>query len=113
MSATFSDAGKTKKLKCKITVGPAKIKKYKAKAVKGKIKLSWKKSNSVDGYEVYYATAKNGKYKKLATIKKASAASYTKKMKKGTYYVKMRPYRKAGSKKQYGSDTSIKEVTIR
>lgn len=113
VSATFSDAGKTKKLKCKITVGPAKIKKYKAKAVKGKLKLSWKKSSSVNGYEVYYATAKNGKYKKLATIKKASAASYTKKMKKGTYYVKMRPYRKAGSKKQYGSDTSIKEVTIR
>lgn len=112
VSATFLVGNKKKTLKCKITVGPAKIKNYKAKAAKGKIKLSWKKSSSVDGYEVYYATAKNGKYKKLATINKASAASYTKKMKKGTYYIKMRPYRKAGSKKQYGSDTSIKEVTI-
>ena len=69
-------------------------------------------------WAVQEATAKKKKnFSKSVTKTKKVSSNYSNRtftgVKKGTYYVKMRPYRKAGSKKQYGSDTSIKEVTIR
>ncbi len=112
VKATFVAGNKTKTLKCKVTVGPAKVKNYKAQGGK-KLKLQWKKGSGVNGYEIFYASSKEGKYKKLATISKAAATSYTKKMKKGTYYVKMRPYKVVNSQKLYGSFSAIKKVSLR
>lgn len=53
--------------------------------------ISWKKVSSCDRYEIYRATSKKGKYKKLATVKGKSKVSYKdKKAKKGkTYYYKV------------------------
>ncbi len=110
ISATFMAGGNKKTLKCKVTVGPSKVKSVKVSGGKKKVKVRWKKSSGSNGYEVYYAAARDGAYKKLAAT---TATSCTKKMKKGTYYVKVRSYKISGSKKLYGSFSGIKEVTIR
>lgn len=47
--------------------------------------ISWKKVKGASGYEVYRSTKKNGKYKKIKTIKKAGTVRFTdKKLKKGS-----------------------------
>ena len=102
--------GNKKTLKCKVTVGPSKVKSVKVSGGKKKVKVRWKKSSGSNGYEVYYAAARDSAYKKLAAT---TATSCTKKMKKGTYNVKVRSYKISGSKKLYGSFSGIKEVTIR
>ncbi len=70
--------------------------KVKASAKTGEkgITVSWKKTGkSVDGYQVYRATKKNGTYKKIVTTKKLSALN--KSTTKGkTYYYKVRGYKK-------------------
>lgn len=67
----------------------------KAKAGKGKVKLTWKKSSKADGYIIYRATKKNGKYKQIKVIKSWKKNSFTdKKVKsKKTYYYKICPYK--------------------
>ncbi len=86
--------------------------KVKAKNVKAKsVKLTWNKPKGTSGYTVYRATKKDGKYKKVATIKKAGTKTYTdKKLKKGkTYYYKVRPYvTKGGSRTQGGWSDAVK-----
>nr|MBQ8252065.1 Ig-like domain-containing protein [Lachnospiraceae bacterium] len=82
----------------------------KAKAQSGrKIKVTWKKTANASGYEIYRATKKSGKYKKIATIKKAKTVSFVNKSlkKKKTYYYKIRAYRMVDGKKIYGSYSKI------
>lgn len=83
----------------------------KAKKSDKSIKLSWNKSKDVSGYEVYYKTSKNGKYKKLATTK---SNSYTlKKASLGTtYYFKVRAYKKSDNKKYYSGYTNISNLKM-
>ncbi|MBE5942478.1 MAG: hypothetical protein E7264_08080 [Lachnospiraceae bacterium] len=110
----FAAGKKTKTLTCKVTVGPAKIKNFKAKGAKKKVTLTWKKSSGASGYEVCYGKSSNGSFKKLTTVKSGSKTKVTAKIKKkGTYYVKMRPYVKKGGKTLYGSYTSAKKVTVK
>ena len=87
-----------------------------AKAGKKAI-LSWKKVSGADGYMVYRATKKKGKYKKVATVskkvKQLATIKYTnKKLKAGKkYYYKVKAYRtKAGSKKVYTKFSNIKMI---
>lgn len=92
------------------TCGPAKVSSVKASAKSGKkIKLTWKKTYNASGYEIYRATSKKGKYKKIKTITKAKTVSYTNKsLKKGKkYYYKIRAYRLIKGKKVYGSYSSV------
>lgn len=112
ISATFMGGAKSKTLKCKVTVGPSKVGSFKVSGGK-KLKVKWKKNSAANGYEIYYASSKDGKYKKLATISKGTKTSYSKKLPAKTYYVKMRPYRTSGKKKLYGSFTSVKTVVIK
>jgi uncharacterized protein YjdB len=112
ISATFVKANKKTTLKCKVTVGPSKIKKYKLKAGNGKVTVSWKNNSAADGYVIYYSTKKSGSYKKFAAVN-GGKASASKKLKSGTYYVKMRAYRLSGKKKLYGSFTAAKKVTVK
>ena len=59
------------------------------------MKLTWKKSSKADGYIIYRATKKNGKYKQIKMIKSWKKNSFTdKKVKsKKTYYYKIRAYK--------------------
>ena len=68
-----------------------------------KLRLSWEPLSGVDGYQIYRATSKSGKYAKIATVKGASSATYTNTGRTcGTrYYYKLRAYKKIGGKTVY------------
>lgn len=113
IKAKFVAGSKTKTLKCTVTVGPSKIKSFKVQGAKKKITVTWKKNNAASGYEISYSKKKDSGYKKLTTIKSGSTTKYSKSFKKGTYYVKMRPYITKDGKKLYGSYTSAKKVKVK
>lgn len=85
------------------------------KAGKRKIVLSWKKSSDATGYQIYRATKKNGKYKKIKTIKKRNTIKYTnKRLKKGKrYYYKVRAYKKVSGKTYYSSFSKAKSKKVK
>ena len=79
-------------------------------ANKRTIKISWKKVTGAQGYKIYRATKKKGKYKLIKTIKKGSTVSYknTKLSRSKKYYYKVRAYRKVGKKYVYSPYSTIK-----
>lgn len=96
---------------------------YKAKAKLNSVKntkgrkavLKWKKVKNADGYVVYRATKKNGKYAAVKTITKAKTTTFTNKnLKKGkTYYYKIKAYKKVNGKKALGQFSAVKSVKIK
>lgn len=114
IKAKFVAGSKTKTLSCKVTVGPSKVKSFKVTGSKKKITVRWKKNNAASGYVIYYSKNKSSGYKTLVTITSKTKTKYIKKkLKKGTYYVKMRPYLTKSGKKLYGSYTAVKKVTVK
>lgn len=87
----------------------------KVKVGSKKAVLSWSRQTGASGYIVRMATAKNGKYTKLAVLKGNSKVSFTKTgLTKGkTYYFKVAAYSTVGKKTVYGSYSSVKSVTIK
>ena len=55
----------------------------------GKIQISWKAVKNADEYDVYSATSKNGKYKKIATTTRTSFTNASAKAGQ-TYYYKVK-----------------------
>ena len=92
---------------------PAKPASLKVTNIKKKTaKITWKKSKNAKGYVVYRATKKNGKYKKIATVKKNVYKN--KKLKKGkTYFYKVKAYNSANGKKVYSAFSAVKKVKIK
>lgn len=83
---------------------PAKVTLTK-KAVKvsgKKITVTIKKVANATGYQVQYSTKKNFKGAKVKKSTKATDVKLTK-LKKGTYYVRVRAYTKSGKTIKYGS----------
>ncbi len=80
-----------------------------ASASYDKLRLSWEPLSGVDGYQIYRATSKSGKYAKIATVKGASSATYTDIGRTcGTrYYYKLRAYKKIGRKTVYSKYSTI------
>lgn len=76
--------------------------------------IEWKKVSGAEGYEIYRSTSKYSGYKRVATIKKGSTVSYKdKSVKSGkTYYYKVRPYCKSGSKTVTAAFCSPQKVTL-
>nr|MBQ8253670.1 fibronectin type III domain-containing protein [Lachnospiraceae bacterium] len=103
---------RNKKVKMTVKTGtsssvsrPKKVKDLKAYSVKKtSLKLKWKKTSG-KGYEIWRATSKNGKYKKIKTISSSKTNTYrVKKLKSGKkYYFKVRAFKKSNGKKIYGS----------
>lgn len=77
-----------------------------------KINFEWSKSAGVTGYVVYYSTAKNGTYKKLATVKGTTSES-SKFDESGTYYFKVRAYTKTNDGNVYSAYSAVKSVTVK
>jgi len=64
------------------------------------IKLTWSAGKNAKYYQIYRATSKSGKYKKIATTTSKSYVNSGLTTNK-TYYYKIRAYNKRGSKTQY------------
>ena len=96
-------------------VRPAKVTKLTVSSKKKKAFLKWKKNSKATGYEIYRATKKNGKYKKIKIIKKASVVKFTdSKVKKGkTYYYKVRAYKTVKGNKANGKFSAVRKVKIK
>ena len=91
---------------CAVTVTLARPSGFKAASAGYRsVRVRWKKVAGASGYEVYRAASKNGKYKKIATVKKSSATAYTDKTaatgKKYSY--KVRAFQTVSGKKQRGA----------
>ncbi len=116
----YTDKGKKKKTLRTETVRtatkPAKaaIKKLTRKS-STKAGLTWKKISKCSGYEIYMATGKKGKYKKIKTMTGNKKLSYTKTglSRKKTYYFKVRAYKKVNGKKIYGAFSAPKAVNMK
>ncbi len=94
---------------------PAKVK-ASAKAIgTWRIAVKWKKVSGASGYQIYKATTKNGKFKKLTTVKGGSKTSYTNKKlyKNQRYYYKVRAYRTVKGKAVYGSFSAVKSAKVK
>ena len=99
----------------KLTTKTSTPKISKVTAGKKKATVQWKKTTGASGYEVYMATSKKGKYKKVKTVTSGKTVKYTKKsLKKGKrYYFKIRTYRTVNGKKVYSSYSSVKSVKVK
>ncbi len=78
--------------------------------------VKWKKqATQTTGYQIQYSTSKKFNKAKTKTIKKTktTSASIFKLKKKKAYYVRIRTYKKIGSKKYYSGWSKAKKVKTR
>lgn len=75
-----------------------------------KIKVSWDRVEGLDGYVVYQATGKSGKYKKAYTVDNPETLYYIKTdLTTGkTYYYKIRGYKNIAKKKVYTKYSAVR-----
>ena len=75
---------------------------------KGKVTFKWKKASSVSGYQIQICKKSN--FKKLVVNKKQKSTKYTKKLSRKTkYYIRVRSYKKVGSKYYYSNWSSTRK----
>ena len=99
-----------------VTVNPAGTTLTTAKNLSGrKAQITWKKNGYVTGYEIQYSVNKNFRSGSKKKVSGASKTKYTltKLQKNKTYYVRIRTYKKSGTKKYYSSWSKVKAVRIR
>ena len=106
--ADFS--GKASK-ECKAKTKFGKVLGVKVSDKNGTLSAKWNAVREAKSYQVYYATKKDGSYKKLGT---ANGTSFKKKVTKGkTYYVKVRAVKKnSKGKTVYGAYSDVKSVYV-
>ena len=77
--------------------------------------VRWKKVPGATGYEIYRATKKSGKYKRIVTIKKGTVLKYTnKRLKKGRrYYYKVRAVRRSNGKTARSAFSNISYCKVK
>lgn len=117
-TVSYAEGDITKTVSVGVTVMPklkavtslkAKVTKKK-KAKKAKVVLSWNYSSKVTGYEVYYKTSKNGKFKYATEVtgKKCTVSEETTFKAGKTYWVAVKAYREYNGKTLTGPVKSIK-----
>ena len=80
---------------------------------KGKAVVKWKKNSQADGYQIKYSQNRYFSGSKTKNVSKKTSYTLTKLRKGYTYYVKIRPYKKSGSKKIYGDYGKVKKIYIK
>lgn len=97
----------------KIDVKKVAIKKVSRTKNNRKIKLKFKKVAGVTGYEIRYSTSKNFDKKVTKNVKVKKAAKTLGKLKKKTYYVKVRAYKVVDGKTYISDWSSVKKIKVR
>ncbi len=111
VTAKATSAYKSATKKITIYAIPAKMKTPTVKAGKKKLSVSWKKDSKADGYQIQYSTSSKFKKAKTVSCSKKTVKTTLKKLKSGKkYYVRIRAYKKIGSKKYYGSYSKVKNI---
>lgn len=79
------------------------------------VKLKWKKvSSQISGYQIQYSVKKSFSGAKTVKVSGKSTSKTIKSLKKGTrYYVRVRTYKKVGSKVYYSKWSSIKKAVTK
>lgn len=77
-----------------------------------KIKVSWNKIEGIDGYKIYRATSKSGKYKLIKTITKPTTTSFINSYRtfNKPYYYKLRGYNKINGKTVYTKYSEVRSA---
>lgn len=76
-----------------------------------KLVVQYSKSKNATGYNIAYSTSK--KFKTSRTVNSKKAKVTLKKLKKKTYYVRVRAYKLESGKKYYSAWSNVKKVKIR
>lgn len=91
---------------------PDQVNKVAIKNVKGKkAKITIKKVSKATGYQIIYST--NRKFKKASSVKTTKNSYTIKNLKKKTYYIKVRAYRKVNEKTYYGVYSKVVKINIK
>ncbi len=85
---------------------------YGISASTGKAYLEWNAQLSVDGYEVFYSTSENGKYRKKASVPSSSNAITLSATSGKTYYYKIRSYKLVNGSYVYGDLSEAVAIKI-
>lgn len=80
---------------------------------KGQIKVTGSKMSGVAFYQIKYSKKSSMANAKVVTCKSSTLSKTIKNLKKGTYYVQVRPVKKAGGTNYYGSYQAKKKVTVK
>lgn len=101
--------------KVSITILPKKVSVIKAfSSAKGKISFSWKKDNTVTGYEIYVDRYKDFREMQSMIFKKNKTSIVVSGAKsKVKYYLKIRAYKMCGKTKYYSKWSTVKKVTVK
>ncbi len=83
------------------------------KGAKKKITISYKKATYAKGIQIQYRKYGTKKWKKKSVAITSAAKVKIKKLKKGTYQLRVRSYAKSRTKKLYSSWTAIKKVKVK
>ena len=97
------------------TKAPAAPKISSVKAGKKSAVVKWKKASGATGYYVYRSTSPKGGFKKVQTLKRASALSWkNKKLKSGRkYYYKVAAYKKVKGMTVVSPYSAVKSVKVK
>ena len=104
----------TKTPTAKVTKTPTPTLSLSVAAKQGKkLTLTWDKVSGADGYEVYRSTSLDGTYKKISTMKKSLATTYTDTnvIYGTTYYYQVKAYSGSGSNRTYLANSEIVKAT--
>ena len=96
-------------------VTPQKVKGIRVSNLKGKkAVVSWYKQEDMSGYQIQYAQNKKfTKGKKKLSASKSSAFRIITKLKKKTYYFRVRTYKYSGGSRKYGKWSKVVKVKIK
>lgn len=82
---------------------------------KSQAMIVWTKQSTADGYEIYQSTKKGGEYKMVRNAQGSNCTTYTKTKltSGGTYYYKVRAYKKMKGVKVYGQYSTIQSIKVK
>lgn len=81
---------------------------------KKRLFVTWKKDNTVSGYQIYFSSGKSFRHTYQRTFRKSKSKMHIANLKSGmTYYVKARSYKKVGKERYYGAWSKVKSIKMK